>query len=184
MRRKKLFFFITFLFLLLSFIIFTIQFGPEYIVELIGVNNTYLIIFIIAVIGGVSAITSTSFYTLFFAFLLGGADPFYLSLLGGIGLTIGDSVFFYFGYKSRELVEKTKYISYIRKSSSWLKMHKKEFIFLVTYVYVAFTPFPKDILSSILGLSNFSFKSSIIAFLLGNITHCMSLGLLFFYNFI
>ena len=80
--------------------------------------------------------------------------------------------FFYLGYKGREVALKTKFKENIDKISFWLKKHSKKFIFSVTYIYVAFSPFPKDIISIILGLSNFNFKYSIIAFLFGNITHC------------
>lgn len=177
MRKKRLLFFITLLFLLISFIIFTFKFGPEYIVNLIGLENTYLVIFIVAIIGGVSAITSTSFYALFITFIMGGANPVLLIFLGGLGLTIGDSVFFYLGYKGREVALKSRFRERILLITNWLKKHSKKFIFGISYIYVAFSPFPKDILSSILGLSNFSFRYSIIAFLFGNITHCFIITL-------
>ena len=176
LRRKV--YFTLFTIFLIFLIYFFYSFGPSNVVELVGVQNTYLILFIIAMIGGVSAFTSGTFYAVFITFLLGGSNPILLSVIGGLGLTIGDSLFFYFGYKGREVANKTRFKERLHKLSHWLKGHSESFIFGLVYLYVSFAPFPKDIVSVILGLLNFRFRIAIFAFFLGNITHCLAISYL------
>src|SRR5262245_39905659 len=93
MKYRYLIFFLVFVLLLtLALVIFFIT--PEQIVAYIGVKNTYLVAFLLAVFGGLSAITGVSFFLSVAAFASGGANPFLLALVGGLGIFISDSIFY------------------------------------------------------------------------------------------
>ncbi|KKU03865.1 MAG: hypothetical protein UX06_C0032G0005 [Candidatus Giovannonibacteria bacterium GW2011_GWA2_45_21] len=68
--------------------IFLFYVHPARIILAIGVNNIYIATFLLAIIGGVSAFTATSFYAALFAFALGGANPFLLALFSAPGVLI------------------------------------------------------------------------------------------------
>ena len=72
---------------------------PSEIVEAIGINNGYLITFLVALFAGASAITSTTYYATIITFSLGDLNPILLALMVGPALVIGDSIFFFIGYK-------------------------------------------------------------------------------------
>ena len=88
---------------LLVFIIFLITLlyflTPEQIVELMGVRNAYILTFFVSFFGGFSAGGSVSFISLLITLVLGGLNPFYLGLIAGFSLTIGDMIMFYAGFK-------------------------------------------------------------------------------------
>lgn len=177
-KKKILFFFILilFLFTLINIVFFV---GPGSIVEFLGVENTYAVIFLIAIFGGVSAFTSTSFYIMFFTFLVGGANPIPLAIIGGAGLTIGDMLFYYLGSKGRDLTQETKYDTYIEKISKMVEKYSTQIVYLFIYLYTSFSPFPKDILSIAFGLLHYNIKILFTAMLFGNITHCFVMVLFF-----
>ncbi len=77
--------------------------SPETIVAWIGVENTYLTVFLIAALGGLSSVTSGVLYASLATFAAAGALPWLLGLLGGVGIAIGDSLIFLllrYGYRA------------------------------------------------------------------------------------
>lgn len=177
MRRTKVIQFsilITFL-IIWSLLLLTI--GTTKIVNFIGISNSYFILFIVGTIGGVSTITSSSFYTTLTTFANGGANPLLLGLAGGIGITIGDTIFYYLGKKGEESLPKhaRKFTS---KFSEWMMKRPKWIIPIVTFVYSGLTPLPNDILTVSLGISRYKYKYIIIPLLLGNILLTTTIALI------
>jgi len=162
------------IFLLALLVLWTAVFSfihPERLVDELGVNNIYLIVFLLAVFGGLSTVTGTSFFIAVSAFSIGGADPFLLGIFGGIGIFISDTIFF--------LVAKygVNKISLENKRAIWIrdKMSKLPnwIIFPVTYVWLGFTPLPNDLLMIILALSCISYKKILPVVFAGSITVVM-----------
>lgn len=143
-------------------------YSPQVLIEKIGVQNSYIVIGVVAVLGGVSSITGASFYTTLTTFAAGGADPLLLGLIGGIGVTFGDSFFYYLGLRGKDLLSgKPKKISqkmecWINKKPSWVPQ-------AIAFIYTALTPLPNDILMVSLAISKVSYKKIIFFVLIGNI---------------
>lgn len=160
-----------FLILLLIVLFWTIIFyfySPEEIVYQIGINNGYLVLFLSAALGGVSTITASSFYATVFTFTSGGLNPLLVGLIGGAGITIGDSFFYYLGYRGRNIVSK-KLNSYLEKISNWLNESEKWRVQLFIFIYSGFTPFPNDLMTIPLGLNMYTYKNIFLPLLIGNI---------------
>ena len=68
-------------------------FGPSATVDYLGAENTYLIIFLLAISGGLSSLTAGPFYATLGTFAAGGADPILLGVVAGASITVGDSLF-------------------------------------------------------------------------------------------
>jgi len=149
--------------------IFLFYVHPARIILAIGVNNIYIATFLLAIIGGVSAFTATSFYAALFAFALGGANPFLLALFSAPGVLMGDLIFWYLGHKGKAIVKPAIW-RVTEKLSSWLLTKPRWFIPVGVYIYTGFLPLPGEFLMVLLALLGISFKRVLIPTLLGNFT--------------
>jgi membrane protein DedA with SNARE-associated domain len=144
-------------------------FDPAVFIERVGVTNSYLILFFIALIGGTSSFTATSYYVTIVTFALGGLNPWVMALVAGTALFIGDSLFYLFGtwgrHKISGKVEKT-----VERFSDWLNKKPDWIVRLVIYLYTGISPFPGDVLMLTLAFSEYPYKKYIAPGLLGNMT--------------
>jgi membrane protein YqaA with SNARE-associated domain len=143
--------------------------SPTQIVEYVGVDNTYLTVFLIATFGGLNSITGGVLYASIVAFAAGGASPWLLGLIGGLGIAIGDSLVFYlFRYTSKSLshewqdraVKVKEKVEHLPRSAQYA----------LIYVYLGFTPFPNDILMFLLAVLRFNLWQVLPAIIAGTIT--------------
>ncbi len=139
------------------------------LVESVGVTNMYLILFIVAVLSSTSFLTSASFYVTFFAYVGAGFDPIIMSIIGGIGMAVGDSIFFFISRGAGDVMSMSnnklydKMFNYVSKLPTWG-------VYLFTYLYASFAPIPNDILIIILGVLKFKYSRIIPILIVGNIT--------------
>ncbi len=153
-------------FLLLVFVLFWIIFvSPEKVVSFLGVERGYLLIFLLALLG-VSGFSSAPFYTILLTFVASGEfNIFLLALVASPAMAIGDSLFFFLGYKGHVV-----FGGRLRDVSLWLKSKPPWVTPLFAYFYSSFAPLPQDFLMVVLGLIRARFVYIIIALLLGNAT--------------
>ncbi len=125
---------------------------PTEIVRQIGVENTYLVAFFLALFGGLSSVTGASFFAAIATFASGGAHPFLLGFWGGLGIFLSDLVFFFIARRGIKSFEK-----HAGLLTEWLVRHLKKwptFLWLVgVYLYIGFTPLPNDVLMIALALT-------------------------------
>jgi membrane protein YqaA with SNARE-associated domain len=141
---------------------------PEEIVHFLGITNVYFVVFLASIIGGVSTIFAGSFYATIITFALGGLDPFALGFFAGIGATIGDSIFFYFGLKGRDVLS-GRWREKAMIFSAWLQRQNRPVVTIVIFLYAGFTPLPKDLLVVALAIGDYRYRKMIPPLLLGNI---------------
>ena len=96
-------------------------------------------------------------------------NPILLGLFGGIGVTIGDSLYFYLGSKGKEISSK-KVDKRLEKISKLLKKSPKWLIPFIVYIYSGFTLLPNDLMTFSLGITGYSYKKIFLPLILGNIT--------------
>ncbi|MFP4119020.1 MAG: hypothetical protein ACLFTH_03110 [Candidatus Woesearchaeota archaeon] len=164
------------LFLVACIYLLLVLIDPIDVVDSIGVQNTYLFLFVFAAIGGLSTFTVGAFYSTFVTFILGGSHPVLLSFAGGLGLLIGDSLFYVLGLGSR-----TSLSGVFKKSadriSRWISGQKDPAIMLFIFLYSAITPLPSDLLMISLSLVKYPYKKAVVPAVLGNITLLLLLSL-------
>lgn len=155
--------------------------SPEEIVEFIGVETGYLLIFLTGLIG-ISSLSSGSFYIVLITLASTGEfNPLLLALSAAPAMVIGDAVFFIFSAKGRDVV-KEKNNKFIKKLTSWTKKMSPNKITFLTYAYSGFTPLPQDILMVVLGVGGAPFWRVIAAAFLGNFTLILILTSLIVFN--
>ncbi|HUT21828.1 MAG TPA: VTT domain-containing protein [Candidatus Bipolaricaulota bacterium] len=155
--------------LLIAWSVFIYFVDPVKIIDLIGVQNSYIFGFLISVFGGLTTFTATSFIATLVTLALGGVNPWLLGLFAGLGLAISDSVFYYFGKKGSEVISK-KTEKRLSKFFAWLKKQPEWLIQILVFLYIGFTPLPNDIVTISLSFSRFPYKKFIIPVFFGDLT--------------
>lgn len=161
--------------------VFLIYNPPEKIVGFLGVENTYLVIFLLAAIGGVSAFTSTSFYAALVTISLGGVNPVFLALFASVGLTVGDIVFYAIGKKGKNCAM-PNYGKYIDRPLRLVEEVSDTTIMALIFFY-SLTPLPSDILAIALAILGFPLKKMIPPLLVGNFALTLILAELAVYGY-
>ncbi len=131
--------------------------SPDGIIAKIGIQNSYLVAFIISAICGFSSITSTTFYVTIGALAKGGANPLFLGLSGGLGVCLSDSAFFYIISRGTPVVDKhwKKVMSFMKRIIAWMP---DWMLNIFVFVYSGFFPIPNDILLLTLAFGGIPFK--------------------------
>ena len=166
---------------IIAWILILIFISPDQIVGKMGERNSYIILFLISAIGGVSSISASSYYLAVSVFASGGLNPIVLGFIGGIGVTIGDSLFFYLGKKGKEISSKELHKK-TNKIYRWINKSPKGFIPFFVYIYAGFTPAPNDLMTVPLGFLGYPYKKMIIPLLFGNITATILISYLSIYG--
>lgn len=154
----------------------------ESLIERIGTNNGYLIASSVALIGGASSLTSTSYIATIIYFSTTGLSPFLLALFAGTALTIGDEFFYFLARKSRDSFPQ-KWDRYIDRITSWLHNQPIWVVRVFSFMYTGLTPLPGDLLMAVLSFSQYSFKKVYISIWLGNMTLIMIISYLAHHGF-
>jgi membrane protein DedA with SNARE-associated domain len=143
---------------------------PTELVASIGVSNGYLVMFFVALFGGVSSFTGVSFIATTLTLSAGGLDPILLALASGVGVSLSDSLFYVIGRHAHQVIESPKLQHVVERSAIWLNDRSRLVVGLCIYLYTAFTPLPTDLLTMVLGLTHQPYRHVIIPLTLGNIT--------------
>lgn len=142
--------------------------GPRAIVEYIGVENGYLVAFLVAAFGGLSSVSSASFYATLVTLAAGGLDPVMLGVIAGTGVTIGDCLFFYLGHTGGDLLT-GRMKRFFERLSAWLQKGPGWVVPVIVFIYAGFTPLPNDILTISLAMAKIRWQRIILPLWAGNI---------------
>jgi len=168
MNPKKIAKFIAVLVLIITWSFLLIVIGPSKLIILFGETNSIIAFFLIGAFGGVSTLTASFFYSTLISLVRVGLDPIMLGIVGGVAISIGDSLFYYLGRSGREaLFGKPK--EWALTISHWLKELPKWLIPFVTFAYVGLTPLPNDVFTVSLGLAGIRYRTMILPMIAGNI---------------
>lgn len=143
--------------------------SPEEIVKMVGIGNTYFVIFAISVLGGLSTVTGAALFTAIVTFSVGGADPLLLGLAGGSGIFISDSIFYFLIYHGRKSVPHS-WEKFLERIEIWIAKYPPKAVLTCTYIYLSFTPLPNDILMAALVLGGYEYKKIAPVLALGSFT--------------
>lgn len=153
---------------IVSWSVLVYYYPPEEIVGWFGVHNIYIFIFLLAMIGGVSTFTSTTFYTALITIALVGVNTIWVAIFASIGLTFGDMLFYYLGTKSKQCI-KGRYANHVLNLTKRIESIGDRAIMLLIFLY-SLTPLPSDIIAIALAIVEFPFKKMIVPLLVGNFT--------------
>ncbi len=165
-RKKSRLIFVLVAFFIAFWSIFLKLHTPEQIVAMLGAEDVYIFVFLLAIIVGVSVFTTTLFYTSLVAIAFGGVNLVWLSLLASIGLFSGDMVIYYFSKTGSRCVPE-KYEGIIVRLIDWTKKYSDKKIILLIFFY-SLSPLPNDAISIFLGILSFPIRKIFFPLVLGN----------------
>jgi len=179
-RKKKIALVDTIIILIIiMWILFLSSHSPESIINSIGVTNGYLFAFLFSILGGMTTFTFISVYPAVITLAIGGLHPLIIGFISGVGLTIANASFFYFGLKGRNIAQtSSKFSKYSESILNWLNKRPEWFMPIFIWFYVGLTPLPNNFLTASGGLLDYSFKKIIIPLFIGNITLMILMGYL------
>jgi membrane protein YqaA with SNARE-associated domain len=169
----------------ISFSIFFLAYSsPEKLINFIGADNAYGLIFVLAFIGGLTTFSGVPYHLILITLASGGLNPFWLGLSASTGVMLGDSTSYFIGYQGRAITP-----------VGWQKFFGKVYDFgfkhpallpLLFFLYGALVPLSNDFIVISMGLARYPFWRVMIPLGLGNLV--FNFGLSYFsiyaYNFV
>jgi hypothetical protein len=143
--------------------------SPEQIIQKIGIQNTYIILFIVSFFAGFSSGGSLIFLAGLTAFLSGGLKFLTVALISGTALAIGDIIMLHLFLSGRKLIPK-KTQHKLDKLSNYLNKKPTHLIPIIIIIYIVFSPLPNDILILSLAAINYTKRKAIPLIIIGDIT--------------
>lgn len=170
-RHRK--FFLSFAFVIALMVLLRLV-DAEALVDRIGITNTYILVFLFSIIGGVSALTAASFYVAIFTLAATGVSPYIVALFAAPGIIIGDLLFWYLGVQGRGLAYEA-FGKWLARTADYLSAKPKIFINAFIFLYTI-TPLPGDILMAALAVLKYKFRNIFLPVLLGNYILVLIIG--------
>lgn len=167
--RKRYYTLLLIIGLIIGWSILLSYFPPTEIVAAIGTQNGLLVAFLVSTFGGVSTVTSVNYYAVVISLASGGVNTVALGIVAGIGITIGDSLFYYLGTQGHDVLS-GRARQWADSLHRWINDQHESLVQVIAYVYTGLTPLPNDVLTVSLGLAEYSYRRLLPALLLGNIT--------------
>lgn len=168
MKKKRLVVFLVILALFAAWTVLLYMVSPDEIVEMIGVHNSYIVLFFMALLGGTSIFLPFPYYLFTISFAAGGLNPLLLGVVAGLGTLIGDTTTYYVAYHARAIAPR-KYSAVFNKILDW-STKKNPFVFsLLVFLYAAIIPLPDDLITVPSGFTRYPFWRLAIPLGLGKI---------------
>lgn len=153
--------------------------SPEEILDYVGVENAYTLMFFVSLVGGLTIFSAIPYPLMLVTFALGGLDPVLLGLSSASGIILGDSTSYFLGYRGKAFLDGLRgraltIFNWMQK----LYTAQPKIVPLVIFLYGALIPLPNDIITISAGLSRYPFWSTMLPLAAGNFI--FSVGLAYF----
>jgi len=148
--------------------------SPERIIDFIGVNNAYALIFFLAFLGGLTTFSGVPYHLVLVAFAAGGMNPMLLGLSAAAGVMLGDSTSYYAGMRGG-MVAPRAIRGIFEQIYSFSEKHPI-LLPLFCFLYGALVPFSNDFITISAGIARYSFRRVMIPLGLGNIVFNVALA--------
>jgi membrane protein DedA with SNARE-associated domain len=158
----------------LSFFLFLSS--PEEMISLLGVQNSFIIIFILSFLGGLTTFTGVPYYPILAVFAAGSLHPVLLGLTAASGVAIGDSTSYFVGYHGSVIIPK-KAKRFLKRLLSFFMRYPRLLPFFF-FFYGAFVPLSNDFIVVTMGMAKYPFWRVMIPLGLGNVVFNVGLALI------
>ena len=181
-KKNFIIFYALFAILAVVLIYMTFFADAQKIVAAIGLTNTYVIMFVITLVTGMSTLSSGLIYTSLFTFIKGGAHPVVIGAIAGIGAAAGDIFFYYIFSKGHDSMPK-KAQAKVKRVMHWFDHRDARIVpfFIVMWVFL---PLPNDILTFSISILGYPLKKVLPFLVLGDLGHMLLASILFSITFV
>lgn len=178
MEKKKILSYIPRILLIIIFVSLSFYFyafsSPEKLISFIGVENAYVLIFVLAFIGGVTTFSGVPYHLVLITLATGGLNPFLLGLSTAVGVMLGDTTSYYIGYQGGTIIPGA--LQKILQTIRDFGLRHPKILPLLFFLYGCFSPFSNDFIVISMGLSHYPFWRVIVPLGLGNLVFNISLA--------
>lgn len=172
---------IVFILFIAIYSLFLLYSSPEKLINFIGIENAYFLIFVLAFIGGLSTFSGVPYHWVLIALATGGLNPLMLGLSASFGVMLGDSTSYFIGYHGSAIVP-AGIQKFLHKIQSFF-MRFPKLLPLFIFLYGSFVPFSNDFIAISMGLARYPFWRVMIPLGLGNVVFNVSLSFLAIYAY-
>ena len=147
---------------------------PEALNTKLGTTNSYIVMFLLALIGGLSVFSAIPYPLFLVTFALWGANPFLLALCSVSWVMIGDSSSYILGRKGGKLIEgkhKELFDTFLGFYDS-----RKKILPFIFFTYGMISPFPNDLITLSGGIKKYSYSKMVLSLSAGNLIFCSVLA--------
>ena len=164
------------------FVTFSVTFyfiSPDDILNVVGVENAYLLMFVLALLGGLSTFSGVPYHLILVGLASGGLDPWLLGLIAAGGVMTGDSTSYLLGKRGSELLS-ARMMTVLTKLKV-VEERVPRLMPVVYFLYGACVPLSNDILVIPAGLIGYPFWRIMLPLGLGNVVFNVGLALVAVY---
>jgi membrane protein YqaA with SNARE-associated domain len=165
----------------LSFSILLASFPADDIIDAVGANNAFLLMFVLGMIGGFTTFTGIPYHFVLMSLAAGGLNPIGLGVSTALGVMIGDSVMYLLGSRVKTnlppRVEAT-----VEKFATHLDHHPR-WVSPALVVYGAMSPFSNDFAVAPLSMIGYNYWRTIVPLAIGNTFYNIAIAYLGLYAY-
>ena len=158
-----------------------VSFPVDSLIDTLGSNNAFLLMFFLGILGGFTTFTGIPYHFVLMSLAAGGLNPIGLGLCTAIGVMLGDSTMYFIGTKVKDTLSPRMQAT-IERLSNYLSQHPK-LVAPALVGYGTFSPFSNDFIVASLSMMGYSFRRTIIPLTLGNILYNIALAYLGLYAY-
>lgn len=163
---------------------FYIYSTPTGLVNLVGIENAYLLMFFVAFLGGLTTFNTVPYYSVLLILTTAGLSPLLLGLSSATGVMGGDSTSYYMGYQGGGIVP-SRLRNFFIKLHTAMARYPRAFPFFC-FAYGALSPFSNDFITIPAGLARYPFARVMLPLAMGNLVFNIGLAYAatYTYNFV
>lgn len=141
--------------------------SPEQLVELVGAENSYFLIFVLALLGGLTTFSGVPYHLVLITLAIGGLNPLLLGIFTAVGVILGDTTSYFVGYSGGEVMPSRvqKIVDRVYIYTDGYPKLLQAFFFL----FGALTPISNDFIVISAGIAKYPFWKVMIPLAFGNL---------------
>lgn len=141
--------------------------SAEQVISLIGVENAYVFIFILAFWGGITTFSGIPYHVVLMALAAGGLNPLALGVTTALAVSLGDCTSYFVGYFGRALVSPR--IEHALTRLVTLHNQHPKLLPALFFLYGACVPFSSDLVTIPMGLLRYPLWRVIVPLGIGTV---------------
>ena len=166
-RFKKILALVPLLLGLIVSVIFIFFVGAESLVNYIGIQNAYLLMFLVAALGGLSTFNSVPYLAVLLVLANTGVNPLWLGLSSAVGVVCGDSFSYFLGRQGAAVIPDS--FQFIFSAVKNFAQNHPRLFPGFCFLYGALCPLSNDFVTIASGMAHISYKKVMVPLALGNV---------------
>lgn len=147
---------------------------PQSIIASLGAQNAYMVLFLTALVSGVTTMSTVPYSVILVSLTLGGLPPVALGAVAASGVILGDTASYYVGYRGTHIIPES-FMPRVYRLAGFLERHPRV-IPLFFFLFGAVAPLSNDVLTIPLGVARYSFLKLMMPLWAGNVVFNIALA--------